>query len=428
MISPFSKNIRIITFYVFVFVVLLNVIIFLKTQNDNTLINIQSADNYTHDELDVQVNKKYCGVETKNGCRFLFAYHMPEQETSSNRHFLAFTQIARQLNRTIVLTNVGQSRIWSARQLPFDFYYNVQAFQKKFPDVNFITQEEFKKWTKERHSKPNAIHANIENKKPKNTFKYVKTKPKVLKEMRRFDFTFNNSSSFLQINIGNKNSWIKEEGHRSMINFLENTLSLEAEVILVVHDKNYLIKTDDSIPYAKHLTEAAERIVRKLDQYIAIHWRMERAEVEMMPECAKRLVDYLNRLTSRTGIKNIYLATDYPLSRKPQSDTFHKLSNEHHQAMKILNSSFQLDTWISTHSLDYLKEYTALERPLKDELKGGGLQGIVDKLILINATYFVSGPKGCCRILSKYTRRVVDERKELVKKGVTRIKNVVDRW
>ncbi|CAG8772070.1 6210_t:CDS:1, partial [Acaulospora colombiana] len=67
-------------------------------------------------------------------------------------------------------------------------------------------------------------------------------------------------------------------------------------------------------------------------------------------------------------------ATDYPLLQQPQSDTFHQLRREHHQAMKILNSSFNLHTWVSTHSLDYLKEYTALAKSLEEELKGGGVQ------------------------------------------------------
>ncbi|CAG8517624.1 14716_t:CDS:1 [Acaulospora morrowiae] len=380
------------------------------------------------DKLDSQINKKYCGIETKDGCRFLFAYHLPEQETSSNKHFVAFAEIARRLKRTIVLTNVGRSRIRWDRMLPFEFYYDVETLQKKFPDVRFITQEEFRKWTKERYNKPNAIHARIERLEPINVEKFVKPDFGALKKMKRFDFAFDNSSAFLQLNIGDDSSWMTGEGNRNMLNFLTTTLNSKAEVVLLVHDRKFLIETTNPVPYAKHLTNAAEKVIKKLDKYIAIHWRMERGEVAMMPECAKRLVVYLERLASKTGINNIYLATDYPLLQKPQSDTFHKLGDEHHQAMKILNSSFHLNTWVSTHSLDYLKEYTDLAKPLEDELAGGGLQGILDKLILINANYFISGSKGCCRIRSKYTLRVAEERKRLFKKGTVRIKNIIDRW
>ncbi|CAG8728008.1 7604_t:CDS:1, partial [Acaulospora morrowiae] len=385
----------------------------------------------THsDILDAQINKKYCGIESKNGCRFLFAYCLPEQETSSNRHFITYTRIARKLNRTMVLTNVGQSRIRSDRMLPFSFYYDVEALRKKFPDVKFITQEDFRKWTKERHNKPGVVHARIERIEPKNTANLVKPELKVLRNMREFDFKFNNSTSFLQLNVGDYGSWASGKGNKRMLRFLISTLNSKKneEVMLIVHDRKTLIKIKDSIPYAKHLVNAAEKIINGLGEYIAIHWRMEGGEVTLMTKCTEQLVTYLKNLTSKTGINNIYFATDYPLSQRPQSDTFHKLSNEHHQAVKILNSSFYLNTWVSTHSLDYLKEYTALLEPLEDELRGGGLQGILDKLVLIKGSYFISGPKGCCRTVSKYTRRVADERKKLINKGVKRIKNKVDRW
>src|SRR5947209_4933424 len=39
---------------------------------------------YTSDEIDEQVNLKYCG---RPKCEFLFAYYQPEQETKANMHF-----------------------------------------------------------------------------------------------------------------------------------------------------------------------------------------------------------------------------------------------------------------------------------------------------------------------------------------------------
>src|SRR4051794_12561945 len=53
---------------------------------------------------DTKINQKYC--ESNKECKFLFAYHVPEQETSANFHFYSFIQLAELLNRTIILVNV----------------------------------------------------------------------------------------------------------------------------------------------------------------------------------------------------------------------------------------------------------------------------------------------------------------------------------
>src|SRR5260363_305103 len=71
---------------------------------------------------DKEINRKYCDADK---CKFMFTYHVVEQETQSNRHFISFIQIAELLGRTMVLTNVGQSRISSLKNFSFDFYYDV---------------------------------------------------------------------------------------------------------------------------------------------------------------------------------------------------------------------------------------------------------------------------------------------------------------
>ncbi|RIB06371.1 hypothetical protein C2G38_2116242 [Gigaspora rosea] len=150
-----------------------------------------------------------------------------------------------------------------------------------------------------------------------------------------------------------------------------------------------------------------------------------------MPQCSKNLVAYLKNLTLKTGITNIYLATDYPLVKdkkhKSQSRSFMNIGNKHHTAMKILNSSFNINTWVSTHALDYLQMYPMGGEQIQEELSGGGIQGIFDKLMLINADYFIAGPKKCCRFSSTYTYNVIEARQKLFKNNGT-IKNTVDRW
>ncbi|CAG8803384.1 5843_t:CDS:2, partial [Racocetra fulgida] len=196
-----------------------------------------------------------------------------------------------------------------------------------------------------------------------------------------------------------ENSYLKQ--------FLLDELESNAEVMLIMQEKIYgpIFERLAPMPYASHITNAASNLANKLKPYIAIHWP--------------------------SGITNIYLATDYPLAEymhnTAQSDTFYHIYEEHLIAMRILNSSLNINTWVSTHALDYLKLslYPTKTKQLQEELGGGGIQGILDKLILIQADYFIGGPKNCCRDSSTYTFQIEEARKESFKNNRT-IKNVID--
>ncbi|KAF0425084.1 proteophosphoglycan 5 [Gigaspora margarita] len=93
------------------------IFIIYNTTRENT-INSSLEDPLTEDE---KINMKYCQEKT---CKFVFPYYHPEQETRANIHTRIYTQLARSLNRTIVLTNVGNSRVQACFPYPFDFYYD----------------------------------------------------------------------------------------------------------------------------------------------------------------------------------------------------------------------------------------------------------------------------------------------------------------
>ncbi|KAF0516107.1 proteophosphoglycan 5 [Gigaspora margarita] len=85
--------------------------------------------------------------------------------------------------------------------------------------------------------------------------------------------------------------------------------------------------------------------------------------------------------------------------------------------MKFLNSSLNLNTWVSTRALDYLHLYPVKSEQLQEELGGSGIQGIFDKLLLTKADYFIAGPKECCRYSSTYTWNVIEERRNLLRQN-----------
>ncbi|CAG8781087.1 9398_t:CDS:1, partial [Racocetra fulgida] len=292
-----------------------------------------------------------------------------------------------------------------------------------------------------RPNKLDTIHVSLENFKynsnPNYTIQYdTPYIGKLLKKygMDKFNLNLNNSTTFKRIGIGtygqsprhgSKNSDLKQ--------FLSDELESNAEVMLITQEgiRGLIFDRLAPMPYASHITNAASNLTNKLKPYIAIHWRMESGQLDLMSKCAESLVTYIRNFSLSSGITNIYLATDYPLAEymhnTAQSDTFHHIYEEHHIAMRILNSSLNINTWVSTHALDYLKLslYPTKTKQLQKELSGGGIQGIFDKLMLIQADYFIGGPENCCRYVSTYTLQIKEAREESFKNNGT-IKNVID--
>ncbi|CAG8559132.1 10137_t:CDS:2 [Diversispora eburnea] len=366
---------------------------------------IEDPDHY--EKQDELINQKYC---YSTECKFLFPFHPPEQETQCNKHFLSFIQLAEKLNRTLVLTNVGDSRIWQIRYFPFNFYYDVDELRNRFPNVNFITQKDFQDWCREKYNKPKAYYANILNLEPKFTVKHLSP----FKRTRRV--------------------YGKTREKDLMIKFFQKELNIEEEVILITHNiRSPLFKNLIPISYAKHLVNSANKVIKNQlnDRFIGIHWRMEQGKINLMSDCAHRLVNYINNLTESTGINKIYFATDYPISgnsSQAQSDTFHQVLPEHREAYKIVTEGINIKTWVSTSALEYLHKYPEMSFAVEDELRKGGVQGIMDKLILVQSNIFISGPVECCRHSSTFTRKIMEWRKRLIIKGDKRIENLVDRW
>ncbi|CAB5394125.1 unnamed protein product [Rhizophagus irregularis] len=368
----------------------------LKLENETSPSNIPtpilSNDNDTkivQESRDGLINRKYCG---KDECKFLLAYHLLEQETQANMHFESSIQIAQRLNRTVVLPNVGGSRMHVCRPFPFSFYYDIDGLQQIFPTVQFITQQDFMKWTKELEEKPDTFHAHIA----------PRGKP----------FFVENEEP--KINLNNK-------------------LQTNSKVLLIKHNLPMLLFNDTLnfpvIPYSKNLINIQNNIMKKLDNYLAIHWRIENSNIKLLSKCSTSLVSWIKNFTLEHKIDNIYFATDYPLHGnydKAQSASFYNIREEHHQAIRTLNSTIKLNTWISLNALDDLKNDD--DEKIKWELEGSGVQGILDKLVLINADWFVSGPRGCARIQSRFTRRIKNAREKLINSGNTKIKNISTVW
>ncbi len=94
--------------------------------------------------------------------------------------------------------------------------------------------------------------------------------------------------------------------------------------------------------------------------------------------------------------------------------------------MKIVNSTFNIHTWVSFKIFAHLRSDETVEK----EFLGAGMPGIVDKLVCMDADYFLATPEGCGRMQSTYTTMIINARNmsstELDDKPP--LKNIVERW
>ncbi|PKK58132.1 hypothetical protein RhiirC2_720753 [Rhizophagus irregularis] len=180
---------------------------------------------------------------------------------------------------------------------------------------------------------------------------------------------------------------------------LTKFFTVDEEILLVNGNVIYPLfpQTMPVIPYNDYILNEAQKIKDKLSSsYIGIHWRLESSIPELLPECVQGLIKTLNKVMEEEGIKNIYLATDYPLSSSRSQ----------------------------SRGLEQLRKNEKYNK----ELNGSGIQGILDKLVCMNSNYFISGPNGCSRVISKYTKAIANERSNRIKNKDSDLLNVIDRW
>nr|CAG8433132.1 653_t:CDS:1 [Entrophospora candida] len=385
---------------------------------------------------DILINLKYCGEPE---CKFMFVYAVfGEQETRLSLHFSSLAKLSMVLNRTLVLTNVGHSEMNACSDFPFEFYYDIEQLKNNMPGLQVITQKDFYNWIGERNFKPNVTLSYMSRKEPR----FTASKPSTQFFKNPEDEQCYNSLNLKPIDYKEVYCGTHINGEiyqRSMKSFLMKEFNTDVEILLIRYGLTggRFMQNNSVLAYAKHIIEASSRVVNKLNPFIAIHWRMETANEKLVPKCSSQLVRFIQDLKNQTKIKNVYLATDYPLnninnntnSRITQSDSWHRITKNHHLAISYLNSLLSIKSWVSMKALDYLSDDKRLDqKAVQHELKGAGVQGIIDKLILMNADYFVSGPSECARTTSIYTKKIKNERKKILLDRKTNLKNIAYIW
>ncbi|KAH7881737.1 hypothetical protein F5I97DRAFT_1833062 [Phlebopus sp. FC_14] len=409
-------------------------------------------------------------------CRkFLLPVRIGEQESKARQHLLQLATLARELNRTLVLPNVGRSRLGVSAKWPFETYYDAQTFAASRGFAATMQLADFRSWTHGRQVeltshfvsmkiKGKGDHAEagredftlgeteidpklslcLEAKLPdlrlsSPTGLLVSFKPGRLKNMHT-------PSQLVQLFSGPVYRKSSAESHLAnpsdglLPDVATVTDFANVDVIVVDYDLRYPIFNEPSVglSYALPLYDLADKLAETARPFLAVHWRMEGVPVQNLAWCAVSLINVLRGLLEEgqgENIRSVWFATDYPLlldestsnginGRGPpryggrKSSTFKTLTSEHDDAVELVKDAFRPGRELDAYRLTDLSEqllsysYTEGKFDIEDELlEDSGIHGILDKLVTVQSQIFVSGSEDCSKT-SSFSKQIIDGRQE----------------
>lgn len=424
----------------------------------------------------------YCPTRPGAPCAFLVPAWLGEQETKAQMHLYQLGLLALSLNRTLVLPNVAKSRLSCCYHNPFSFYYAADALDQL--GVRTISQAEFVEWSEKRDPAPSAqvvsmVGAkatylagaieidsasdptlvpnkptrNLCLKAPKTRLDFSGHSPLAIyppegyhrSEAGRLGFGESVVNTLSSPEVGGKSS--RASASRDAPYELPNVLAFNYELRFPIMAPSVVSLVLPSVPpplpfahfpYSPVWTDLASNVAASLSPFIAIHWRTETLAPPNLAPCASSLLRKLSLLKSRyPSIKNVYLATDYPIedpSGIAHSGTFAKVVTEqHHQAFRAFLKSFEkeakglsLTTFAREQGRvvlpDALREALATAsaeagKPVGLGELDAGLMGIVDKAVAMRAEVFLTGFAGVgkeaalgCAKVSSFTSQIIEAR------------------
>ncbi|SJL10018.1 uncharacterized protein ARMOST_13400 [Armillaria ostoyae] len=387
---------------------------------------IRDSRSYQWPPLITQIPEPFDGPN-----RFLFPVRISEQESKARSHLVQIIQLSKELNRTVVLPKVGKSRMGACQPLDFDTYYDVEKLRLAGADV--ISLEDFQRGT----SRQSAQIFTLAWKANPNM-----TSPPIVIDKINVHLVQNDVSSLpecLGTHFGTLDfrgfdavylnpSKLKKPIFKELLGIVQ-TYQGEPDVLVVNYDLRYPIFPASStlqLAYSPPLLSLASRLAPE-EGYVMVHWRMESVPHDALSQCAYALIDALHS----ADIRKVWFASDYPyalrgprLAATRKSSTFKDFGNRHTEAVDILLEAFDDGGDLQGFEiLELAERFEGSDRLMTDS----GVLGILDKVIGIKASFFLSAAPGCGR-KSSFTRQIIDGRiGEFDAEGDHhRLRNVVD--
>lgn len=313
--------------------------------------------------------------------QFWYTELVAEQLGKAKYHFLEQAFLAQQLNRTLVLPNVGVSRIGMIYPHPFDLYYQTEPLSKILRHTS-VSSFRSHPW----HSRKTPITAALvfimkHGQCSSENSSWSKIKSKTWLDFERtVNVTLLTPPACFEMNDGMK----PPKYPWPILDFLRRD-HFKTDIIVAVKLTGLFMMKPPAIPlnslkHNRSLIQIVDAFSRSHRPYVAAHWRMETARANGIT-CARLLVKAAQRFNSSY---RVYFATDHPFENERKSGTFTKCCRkDYHEGYNYVLSS--------------LRPIMLNALPLGAIGGDPGSLSIVEKLICMHSDVFLPGNVPCAR-------------------------------
>ncbi|KAI0790035.1 hypothetical protein C8Q75DRAFT_763711 [Abortiporus biennis] len=382
------------------------------------------------------IDEQFC--RGSSPCQLLLPLWIGEQESRSRLHLLQVLQFASALNRTLVLPNVGKSRIGACGRWEFEVYYDIGSFVGKGssqPIKKVMLMDDFKTWLEMRPTNPTAQLLFVdETMVDEDAFLddatatvipgegldvYIDKEILDLQDPR-LRRTRCLSSKYRQLNfdvftpvslhLATDIQKAFVPGDAIVDTFSQNIVEeaafqghdsdpLSPDVLVLywdirhfpfAHVPNQIVESgppsSTSLLYSPNIRALSDRLAT--GPQLAIHWRMETVPPVVLPDCAEALVDTLNTLLSDPAlaqdIKTVWLASDFPwpISSSDSYEGFLELATIEEQSAMKINRGERRSSTFKSMSKHHIEAIEVLKAAFRDGgvLEGYKLTGVSEEL------------------------------------------------
>jgi hypothetical protein len=427
--------------------------------------------------LEMETRNQFCSKgNADNGpssCKFLLPLKIAEQSLNAHVHLVQLLKLARALNRTLILPNVGKNGVGACRRWRFSVYYDERALLSG-PDgdnsSSVIQQDRFKAWVDSLRYSPSSQLVSVDWTHPKKLLQFSAG----VQSNDGLDFYIHHNSetaamfytfaeclnrkfpqldltgpfpplSFVVSDHGKQErsggdisrvlleklsalalAHTQSEPLRTISNHSAdydfNRVQMSPDVLIVSWNiplSTFQPHQTTTIHYSPQLRALAARLVRHLGSYVAVTWNVETSKGDAVLGCIEALRSALHHVLSshkQLGIRNIWLAGNLspsdllhpsePLCASTLAgETFFvpdvKLTGVRQELERMIREGEEIDDVASNGDQVVRKQ---------EVMKDAGVLGILDKLVSMRSTVFVTASKGCgktrcdCLLRSSFTK------------------------
>ena len=410
---------------------------------------------------EMETQNRFCSERSVDrilpSCKFLLPLRVPEQGLNAHSHVVQLLELARALNRTLVLPNVGKDRVGACRRWRFSVYYDEQALSSDSggDSSGVLQHDRFRAWVASLTSPPSSQLVSL-------NWAYHKSSPPVVvnghsngsldfhiydnpdKATTRYNQAGCLSRRFPQLDligpfpplsfvVGGHSE--QERSDRDVSQSLLEKLSgsaltqAQSEPLVNIGDGSAIYDSDRArvspdvlivswnipIPifqhhqttplhYSPQLRALAARLVRRLGSYITVAWDVETSKSDAVLGCVEALRSTLHHvLNSReeSEIRNVWLVgnlspSDLLYSPEPLCSSVLTEEPFFAPGVRLTGVHEELERVFEERGEVEDVANNGDEVARKQEvLKDVGVLGILDKLVSMRSIVFVMASKTC---------------------------------